>query len=145
MLDFTLQEKRFVLFVLTTFLIGCGVTFYRQTRGDARLERWRVQQQASKQVSSLNLALESRLVEGGEESAHQRLSSQKRRLIAKINLNSATAAELATLERIGPAMAERIIRYREDNGPFKSIEQLQRVKGIGPKTFSRIRERIAVE
>jgi competence ComEA-like helix-hairpin-helix protein len=141
MLEFSLQEKRFVLFLLTTFLVGCGVTFYRQIRGDASLERWREQQLLlSRQISSLTLAY----VRPAEQSP-QTLLEKKHRLIAKLNLNTATAEELATLERIGPALAERIIRYREEHGPFKTVEQLQRVKGIGPKTFSRIRERIGIE
>lgn len=60
----------------------------------------------------------------------------------KINLNSATTAELETLPRIGPAMAQRIIDFREANGRFANIEDLRNVTGIGDKTFDGLKELI---
>ena len=63
----------------------------------------------------------------------------------KINLNTATLEELMTLERIGPKYAQRIIDYRETNGPFEKIEDIMKVKGIGPKTFEANKDRITVE
>jgi competence protein ComEA len=62
-----------------------------------------------------------------------------------VNVNAATAAELETLPRIGPAMAQRIIEYREANGPFAEIEDIQNVPGIGPATFEGLKDLIAVE
>ena len=62
----------------------------------------------------------------------------------KIDINLADAALLETLPGIRPAIAERIIGYREMNGPFETIEDIQKVKGIGPTTFEKIREQIAV-
>jgi competence protein ComEA len=52
-----------------------------------------------------------------------------------VNLNTADAAALETLPRVGPALAERIIDWRESNGPFTSIDQLRDVSGIGERTF----------
>lgn len=63
---------------------------------------------------------------------------------AKININTATAAELETLPRIGPTMAQRIVEYREASGPFKTIEDIQNVPGIGPTTFAAIKDLITV-
>ncbi len=62
-----------------------------------------------------------------------------------ININTATQAELETLPGIGPALAARIIAYREANGPFPNIEAIQNVSGIGPSTFEEIRDLITVE
>ncbi len=62
----------------------------------------------------------------------------------KININTATAAELETLPRIGPTMAQRIVEYREANGPFQTIEDIQNVPGIGPTTFAGIEDLITV-
>lgn len=61
-----------------------------------------------------------------------------------INLNVATAAELETLPRIGPTMAQRILEYREANGPFEAIEDIQEVPGIGPATFEGLKDLITV-
>ncbi len=61
-----------------------------------------------------------------------------------ININTATLAELETLPRIGPAIAQRIIDYRTANGPFTSIEQIMNVKGIGPATFAQLKDLITV-
>jgi len=63
----------------------------------------------------------------------------------KINLNTATVEELMTLERIGPKYAQRIIDYREANGPFEEIEDIMKVKGIGQKTFDANKDVITVE
>ena len=62
----------------------------------------------------------------------------------KVNLNTADAATLDTLPRIGPAMAERIIAWREANGPFTVVEDLLSVSGIGDKTFEGLRELVTV-
>ncbi len=62
-----------------------------------------------------------------------------------VNINTADQAALETLPGIGPALAERIINYREENGNFESIEALKNVSGIGPATLSEIRNQITVE
>lgn len=62
----------------------------------------------------------------------------------KIDINTAGTEDLIKLEKIGPALAERIIEYREANGPFKNIEEIKNVKGIGEKTFEMIKDKITV-
>lgn len=62
----------------------------------------------------------------------------------KININTATAAELDRLPRVGPAIAQRIIDYRTTHGPFAQIEDIQNVKGIGPATFNQMKDLITV-
>lgn len=56
----------------------------------------------------------------------------------KIDLNTASAAELDLLPSIGPTLAARIIADREANGPFSSLDDLDRVPGIGPKTIAKL-------
>ena len=63
----------------------------------------------------------------------------------KVNINTANKETLSTLNGIGPVTAERIIEYREKVGPFKSIEEIAKVKGIGEKTFLQIKDSIVVE
>ncbi len=64
---------------------------------------------------------------------------------AKVDLNHATLSQLDELPGIGPVIAERIIQFREDNGPFKRREDLMNVPGIGEKTFLKLEERITVK
>ena len=63
---------------------------------------------------------------------------------APVNLNTATAADLRTLPNVGPATAARIIEYRQKNGGFKKIEDLMNVKGIGEKSFLKLKPLVTV-
>ncbi|MBN6186228.1 ComEA family DNA-binding protein [Aneurinibacillus sp. BA2021] len=63
----------------------------------------------------------------------------------KINLNTATAEQLQTIPGIGPRKAEAIIQYREENGPFKTVEGLTNIAGIGAKTVEKMRDKIFVQ
>jgi competence protein ComEA len=63
---------------------------------------------------------------------------------APVNLNSATAAQLEALPGIGKATAERIIEYRQKNGNFKKPEDLMNVRGIGEKSFLKLKPLITV-
>jgi competence protein ComEA len=65
--------------------------------------------------------------------------------IKKININEASVVELTQLKRIGPKIAQRIVEYRENYGPFELPEDIMKVKGIGPKTFKLNKDRIIVE
>lgn len=60
----------------------------------------------------------------------------------KININSATKEELMTLSGIGEARAESIIAYREENGPFQTVEDIMLVSGIKESAFAKIKDRI---
>ena len=61
-----------------------------------------------------------------------------------VNINTAVKQELMALPKIGPITAERIIRFRDDFGPFQSIDDLAKIKGIGPKTLERLKTRIII-
>ena len=61
-----------------------------------------------------------------------------------VNLNSASVAQLQTLPGIGASTAQRIVDYRQKNGSFKKIEELMNVKGIGEKSFLKLKPLITV-
>ncbi len=61
-----------------------------------------------------------------------------------ININQATQSELESLPGVGPVIAQRIIAYRDENGPFTTTEAIQKVAGIGPVTFERLKDLITV-
>ncbi|MFA6313181.1 MAG: helix-hairpin-helix domain-containing protein [Sterolibacterium sp.] len=63
---------------------------------------------------------------------------------AAVNINTATEAELEKLQGIGPAKAKAIVEDRKKNGPFKTAEDLKRVKGIGDKNFAALKNEITV-
>ena len=60
----------------------------------------------------------------------------------KVNINTATSEELQKLSGIGPSLAERIIEYRESNGRFSTVEDLQNVSGSGKTRFAKIKDKI---
>ena len=64
--------------------------------------------------------------------------------LAAVNINNASKEELDSLKGIGPVKAQAIIDYRNQNGPFKSIDDIKKVKGIGDKTFDAIKSDITV-
>ena len=63
---------------------------------------------------------------------------------AAVNLNTATKEELVALPGIGPAKAQAILDYRSAHGPFKSVEELKDVKGIGAKRFEKLKGELTV-
>lgn len=62
--------------------------------------------------------------------------------MARININTASVAQLQRLPRIGPKTAQRILAYREVHGGFRRVEELLRVRGIGPKTLAGLQEQV---
>ena len=63
----------------------------------------------------------------------------------KVNINKATVDELSTLKRIGPSYAQRIVDYRQQNGPFEKPEDIMKVRGIGIRTFEANKDFITCE
>jgi len=101
-------------------------------------------------TSDINLA---RIVKDGEQiyvesSIAATINSQGVRVQKKrtgpININRATAGELDSLPGIGPVLASRIIDYRKTNGPFTTVDDLQKVSGIGSAKFTQFKSRVRV-
>ena len=63
----------------------------------------------------------------------------------RININKASAEELAKLQKVGPKFAVRIIEHRQKYGPFKLTEELMEIRGIGPHTYDKIKDQIIAQ
>lgn len=63
---------------------------------------------------------------------------------AAVDLNTASQAQLETIKGVGPAKAKAILEYRAKNGPFKSVDDLDKVKGFGKKTVDKMRPEVTV-
>ena len=87
------------------------------------------------------------LLAGGTAAAQDKSTSASKAVKAAavvVNLNSATLSQIATLPGVGEKAAQRIIEYREKNGGFKKIEELMNVKGIGEKSFLKLKPLVTV-
>lgn len=61
-----------------------------------------------------------------------------------VNVNTADTSELALLPRVGPSVSQRIVDFRDENGPFESVEDLMLVRGIGEKTFALMEPHVTI-
>ncbi|MEO0070666.1 MAG: ComEA family DNA-binding protein [candidate division WOR-3 bacterium] len=111
------QEKVVLLILSMAFLIGAGVNTFKKI---ARAKRARSSPVVVKTAKD---------------------STESPPLL---DINQATKEQLEALPGIGPVLAQRIITYREKSGGFKSISQLRKVSGIGPKRLSAIKDFITV-
>ncbi|MEO0080243.1 MAG: ComEA family DNA-binding protein [candidate division WOR-3 bacterium] len=112
------REKTVLLALTVMFLLGAGISL---------LKRARVWRQAER----------TQLVIQGAFDAE---SSDLRRL----DLNRASRYQLEALPGIGPVIASRIIQYRQQHGGFRSVTELRRISGIGPKRFNLLKELVSV-
>ncbi len=106
---------------------------------------------AEADLEKINLAQEVRdqqqihVPRKGEAAPQQPAPGPDSPLEKKININTATLTDLDTLPKIGPITAQHILDYRTKNGPFKKIEDLKNVSGIGDATFEGLKDLITVE
>lgn len=127
-LNFTPQEIRALIFLLTALLVGSGITLYKRTHPQFAPE---LVMEKSPLSSVHSLQTGDTLNEG--------------QVKKKINLNHATSSELELLPGLGPKLSQRIVEYRRTNGEFRKLEDLMKVPGIGPKTWEQIKEYITVD
>jgi competence protein ComEA len=105
---------------------------------------------AEADLDHINLALEVRdqqqiHVPRKGEPAQRAPDAPASPAVKRVNINTATLAELDTLPKIGLVTAQRIIDYRTKNGPFKEIQDLKNISGIGDATFEALKDLITVE
>ena len=82
--------------------------------------------------------------QAGQEGPRRTTPAAKASASGPLNLNSATVAQLESLPGIGKSTAERILEYREKSGGFKKAEDLMNVRGIGEKSFLKLKPLVTV-
>jgi len=137
-----------------TFVVFWQIQKQNPKKNDAQLETEQLQQQLdelNKKIDSLNKAVEDAKSQQGttttttkSTSSVKGASTSSNQVSGKVNLNTASVSQLDTLPGIGSTYAQRIIDYRNANGGFKSIDEIQSVKGIGPATFNKLKDLIAI-
>lgn len=165
MLSFTKQEQAIVLFLIFALITGSVVTLYQRFWRSEALpevsagfadEFTKRAEEINREVSGQPAApvANPTVVSGIElrkgETAAVRESAtatdnQNSSSYFLVNVNAATLEELQTIPRVGPVLAQKILDYRLQNGGFKSIEELTRVKGIGKATFEKIRPHVSIK
>lgn len=143
MLDLTQSEKRVLIIILAVILTAAGIQLINPSSSNlktvdyaesdsvfSRLSHVRPQKHQLYQVQFNGQPTNS------SGKIHTTQQNKKNLLV---NINIATEKEFIQLPRIGPSIAQRILKFRETHGSFKSNKDLQKIKGIGPKTFERIK------
>ena len=139
-LGFTRSEATVIIILASTFLIGLAIRWYDP--GDASgaevVERF---DYSASDSTFLELSRGSSGQPGSPVGSVPATSSGPggARLSSRsVNLNTATKTELLRLPGIGQAFADRILRYREEHGGFRTVGELKKIKGIGQKRFERL-------
>lgn len=142
----TNRERRALMTVVLIVVLSAAVQWMRPHKSATKAFDYTMQDSLFKVLSADTFKtdpetepLKKSMQTPKARKAKTRKSVKKILAPKSINPNTASAAELERLPRIGPKTAQAIVRYRREHGPFKSIEDLDKVKRIGPKTIERIR------
>jgi comEA protein len=148
MLGFTPEERKAIIFLVVVFLIGTAILTYKRSHpGFAPGLKAAISELPAPDTSAslgAGLGQENSSAAGKNDSD---IARQEDRYFGsqKVNLNRASQQALEKLPNIGPAMAKRIIDYRQQKGGFKKLEDLRKVKGIGAKRLSQLVDHVTVE
>ncbi|MEK6649677.1 MAG: helix-hairpin-helix domain-containing protein [Bacteroidota bacterium] len=126
-LALTTIERRAIVLLTGTFVLGLGVRLVQGTF-----------------ASPPNFDYSASDSTFATLSAREPEASAPSDTVVLLDLNTASKEGLMALPGIGPATAERIILEREDGGPFRSVEDLRRVRGMGPKRIDQLRPLVTV-
>ena len=128
-LALTATERKVILFLTITFLIGAGIRLYQETFPSKRQFDYRA---SDSTYAALNESLERE--QAPADSASTKI----------LDINKASKEQLVSLPGVGEVTAERILLYRDEIGDFKSIDDLKNVKGITKKKFEQLKSFVTV-
>jgi comEA protein len=122
------KEKTVLIFLCICFLIGAGISLIQHRLEQKHLQAITIQKPITQVTNDTIVRNESDLSVSN----------------ILININTASSKELDALPGIGPALAQRIIDFRQRTGSFKSKEEILKVSGIGAKKFAALKDKITV-
>jgi len=134
----TTAERHVLQFLVAGFVIGLGVKATRELVASPAKFDYSASDSTFQALSSAPLRA-SDPVEGIGEADAAPVES------GPVHVNTAPKSRLMTLPGVGEVMAERIMLERQDNGPFRTIEDLQRVRGIGPRRIEQLRPLVIID
>lgn len=161
MLGFTRQEQQIILFLVVSLLIGSFLKVYNRIQQKVKvaavepgqIEAFKtyadsLEQVANEAIEAPNLpgteSDEIAVVDAISSSANSDRPTETESTLL-LDLNTASKEELQSLPRVGPVLAQRIVDYRAQIGAFGEIEELKKVKGIGDKTFEKIKPYVSLK
>ena len=139
---FTPQEKRGMLFLLITLVVGAAVLSYQKYNPAFAPE---LLQRTFSEAKSISTTSPADISYSGSLPKVSTVGRDISPPHGKFNLNTAAQEELERLPGIGPALAKRVIDYRYEKGGFESVEEIMEVKGIGKKIFAEIKGYLILE
>ena len=139
---FTEREKHVILFLVCTLILGYGVKLYQ---GSHLYDDFKpvtlIEKETFEKKATLAYDISKREGLNSSDSSTEKDYKPQTEII---NINTAEKQNLVKLPKIGIVTAERIIQFRDDYGPFKSLDDLLKVKGIGPKTLEKLKPQITL-
>lgn len=146
MFGLTKEEKLVIVFLGASLAAGSGMTLYKRHHpGFAPGLAARTSVLPAPLMDTLTAAVSDSLLAEPEGTRGAARAPKAQAPRAPVNINTAGQRALEGLPHIGPSMAKRIIEYRSSAGGFTSVEQLARVKGIGPKKLEQLRRHVVVD
>lgn len=144
---FTRQEKLSIILILLGIIIGAGIEFLKSHRKPIQRETDVIQLDEIAIEFRQQAAVIDSFVEQQQSAllSHSSLQQSKQESSGLlVDINTASVDELIKLPNIGPVIASRIVEYRDRHGPFQNIEELTRVRGIGPKKIVSLKPYIQI-
>ncbi len=125
------KEKVILYFLIISIIIGSAISLYKRQNERKKFSQIEFE---IKKISNLKVTSKNSIIK-----------TEKERSKYPVNINQATKKEMEALPGIGPVLAQRIINERNQVGKFSSLEDLLKVKGIGPKILIKIKDKIIIE
>jgi len=144
-LALTGTERKVILFLSGTVLVGAGIRLYQETFPSVPRFDYRASDSTFAALSEKEIGEAEPEAAFVAESNAEESTAEDDTATSRVNINSASKQELMTLPGIGEVMSDRIIAYRVEAGPFRTIDELRKVKGISKRKLEQLLPFVTLE